>query len=351
MMALEAMKGDDAMKTTTMSNANANAAGGSTQPRIELTVGPVLYWWPRETLLAFYAEVAESAARTVVLGEVICSRRNEMRLADWQALARDLASAGKEVVLATQALLASEAELRTMRHIAEQDEFAVEAGDASALRVLAAAAQARPERQPFVLGPHVNIYNRAALVEHAALGAGTWVAPVELPLDGVAAANPVSNPVQGPAGTVQTEVFGFGRLPLAFSARCFTARHHHLPKDNCDFRCRGDADGLLLATSGDSQPFLVLNGIQTQSAALHALLGEAAELRAAGIARVRLSPCANGFAEVLRWFDAVYNQRAAAADAFEALKSIGLPGALVNGYAHRRPGLEALREPAAAMAS
>ncbi|MBL8288714.1 MAG: U32 family peptidase [Rubrivivax sp.] len=327
------------------------AAGAPASERIELTVGPVLYWWPRETLLAFYAEVAESPARTVVLGEVVCSRRNEMRLSDWLALARDLAAAGKEVVLATQALLASEAELRTMRHIAEQDEFAVEAGDASALHVLAAAAKARPERRPFVLGPHINIYNRAALVEHALLGARTWVAPVELPLDGVAAANPKANPVQGPAGAVQTEVFGFGRLPLAFSARCFTARHHRLPKDNCDFRCRSDADGLLLRTSGDAQPFLVLNGIQTQSAALHALLAEAAELRDSGIARVRLSPCANGFSEVLRRFDAVYNQGAAAAEALQALQSAGLPGALVNGYAHRRPGLEALREPVLAVAS
>jgi len=256
-------------------------------------------------------------------------------------ICRDLAAAGKEVVLATQALLASEAELRTMRRIAAQDEFAVEAGDASALRLLAAEAHARPERRPFILGPHINIYNRAALAEHAALGAGTWVAPVELALDGVAAANPPHDRVRGPAGAMASEVFGFGRLPLAFSARCFTARHHRLPKDSCDFRCRGDADGLLLA-SGDGQPFLVLNGIQTQSAAVHSLLTDAGALRAAGVARVRLSPCANGFAEVLRQFDAVYNGGAAAADALGALRHLTLPGTLVNGFAHRRPGLNAV---------
>ncbi|MCW5634071.1 MAG: U32 family peptidase [Rubrivivax sp.] len=310
-------------------------------PRIELTVGPVLYWWPRPALTAFYADVAESPARTVVLGEVVCSRRNEMRHADWIALARDLAAAGKDVVLATQALLAGEAELRTMRRIAAQDEFAVEAGDASALRVLATERVVRPGRLPFVLGPHVNVYSRAALAEHAALGAGTWVAPVELPLDAVAAANPPSDPVRGPAGPVATEVFGFGRLPLAFSARCFTARHHRLPKDGCEFRCRDDADGLLLATT-EGQPFLVLNGIQTQSAGVHALLAEAGALRAAGVARVRLSPCASGFVDVLRCFDGVYNHGRPAEDAAAELHGLGLPGALVNGFAHRRPGMAGL---------
>jgi O2-independent ubiquinone biosynthesis protein UbiV len=212
--------------------------------RLELTIGPLQYWWPRAALLDFYADVADGPAQSVVLGEVVCSRRNEFTTEDWLALARELAGAGKTVVLATQALVMSEAELRTVRRIVEQVEFAVEAGDASALRLLAGSA-----RHPFVLGPHINIYNRAALIEHAMLGAGRWVAPLELPLDALAHVNPPAEPVAGPAGSIRTEVFGFGRLPLAFSARCFTARHHHLSKDACDFRCRDAADGLLLRSS------------------------------------------------------------------------------------------------------
>ena len=303
-------------------------------PRIQLTVGPVLYYWPRKTLIDFYGEVADSPADTVVLGEVVCSRRHEMKHEDWLALARELAGCGKEVVLATQALLESESDLREMRRLAAQDEFLVEAGDASALRALAG--------RPFVLGPHVNVYSRPALEEHAALGAIRWVAPVELSLEAIGLVNAPGAPVPGGPGRdtpIASEVFAFGRLPLAFSARCFTARHYHLNKDECGFRCLEHPDGLLLST-GEGAPFLTLNGIQTQSAAQQCLIGDGAALRAAGASRVRLSPVAQRFGEVLAAFDQVLNGGADPAQARAALAAMSLPGGLVDGFAHRRPGLE-----------
>jgi O2-independent ubiquinone biosynthesis protein UbiV len=302
--------------------------------RISLTVGPVLYYWPRRTLLDFYADVADSAADTVVLGEVVCARRHEMRHDDWLALARELAACGKEVVLASQVLLESDADLRGMRRLAQQDAFRVEAGDASALRALAG--------RPFVLGPHINIYSEPALREHARLGAVRWVAPVELGLDALAQINPPQAPVQGgPAADtpIATEVFAFGRLPLAFSARCFTARHLHLNKDECAFRCIEHPDGLQLNT-GDGTPFLALNGIQTQSAAQHCLIGDAVALRRAGVSRARLSPGAHHFGTVIDLFERVYNGDADAHDAAATLAALSLPGGLVNGFAHRRAGLE-----------
>ena len=79
--------------------------------RMALNVGPVLYHWPRHDLMSFYADVAGSAADTVTLGEAVCARRRELKLEDWLALARDLAQAGKEVVLCTQTLIESEADL------------------------------------------------------------------------------------------------------------------------------------------------------------------------------------------------------------------------------------------------
>jgi collagenase-like PrtC family protease len=302
--------------------------------RLGLTVGPVLYYWSRSELARFYAEVADSPADTVVLGEVVCSRRHEMKLDDWLAIARELAAAGKEVVLATQALVESQSDLRALRRIAAQGEFAVEAGDVSALNVLAQA-DAR-----FVLGPHINVYSRPALAEHAALGAMRWVAPLELPLDVVRHVNPPQQRVASPDGRpLETEVFAFGRMPLAFSARCFTARHHRRSKDQCDFRCRDDADGLLL-TTGDDVPFLVLNGIQTQSAAQHCLIGERDALRAAGATRVRLSPHSARFADVLACFERVLNAGASVDDARAELATLALPGGLANGYAHGKAGFE-----------
>jgi collagenase-like PrtC family protease len=313
----------------------------STAARFGLTVAALPYGWPRAAMLAFYAEVAESAADTVVLGEQVCSRRHEFKNDDWLALARDLAATGKRVVLGTQALVTSEAELRSLRRLCEQERFEVEAGDASALAVLARLRAADPARPPFLLGPHVNVYSREALAELAPLGVVAWVPPLELALEDVRRINPPEDPVPGAAGPVETEVFAFGRMPLAFSARCFTARHHRLTKDDCQFRCRDAADGLLLST-GDGRPFLVLNGIQTQSAALQCLIGERAALAAAGARRLRLSPCSRGFARVLALFDAVFNRGAEVEDARAELAQLELPGALVNGFAYRRPGIDAV---------
>jgi collagenase-like PrtC family protease len=283
---------------------NAPLNTSSTPSRLALTVGPVLYHWSRDTLMHFYASLADGPADTIVLGEAVCARRRELRLDDWLALGRDLTDAGKEVVLVAQTLIETEADLRLLERQAEQQSFAVEAGDASALQLLAG-------RVPLVLGPHLNIYSREALVEHADLGAQRWVAPVELALDKVALVNPSQDPVRTPTGEViATEAWVFGRLPLAFSARCFTARHHH-----------------------------VLNGTQTQSAAVQNLLGDGPALRAAGVTRLRLSPCAQGFTEVLNDFDAVMNLGKAVDGRVAAWVDSGMPGPFSNGYARGLPGM------------
>jgi collagenase-like PrtC family protease len=308
----------------------------SNPQRLALTAGPVLYLWPRETLLKFYAALADSVADTIVLGETVCTRRRELKLDDWLGLARELTAAGKEVVLATQTLIESDTDMRLLRRVAEQHEFMVEAGDASALQLLAGTVPA----VSFVLGMHINIYNRPALVEHALLGAVRWASSPELSIEALALINPPGDPVRTEAGIeVATEAFAFGRMPLAFSARCFTARHHRLNKDECEFRCMDYPDGLLLSSS-EGQPFLVLNGIQTQSATQQCLIGEAAALRAAGVSRLRLSPCAQGFTEVLSCFDGVMNHDMPVAEALPVLQQLSLAGGLSNGYAHRRAGLE-----------
>lgn len=92
--------------------------------------------------------------------------------------------------------------------------------------------------------------------------------------------------------------------------------------------------------SSEGQRFLALNGTQTQSAGVQCLIDDLPALRAAGVASLRLSPCSQGFARVIELFDAVCNRGAAAADARAQLAQLPLPGALVNGYAHHKPGME-----------
>ena len=292
---------------------------------MQLALAPVSYYWPRTALLAFYADVAASPVDIVYLGEIVCSRRHEMRDADWLDVARMLRDAGKEVVLSTQVLLESGSDVAAMHRVAANGEFMVEANDLGAVRRLAG-------RLPFVAGPHLNIYNAETLDWIAGLGASRWVAPFDMDQRMFAALQQ-----ERPAG-VRTEVFAFGRLPLAYSARCFTARHHNLPKDDCGFRCIEDPDGLVLRTR-EGEPFLVLNGIQTQSARVHSLLREHEELASLGVDVLRLSPMSTAMPEVIRLFDEVRRGKLAPAQAHSQL--CALPGmSECNGYWHGHPGLE-----------
>jgi len=251
---------------------------------MKLALEPIPYYWPRETVLAFYRTVALSAVDVVYLGETVCSRRHELRLPDWLDLAHTLAAAGKEVVLSTQALIESESDLKALRRIAGNGRFLVEANDMGAVRLLQG-------KGPFVAGSHLNVYNPRTLGLLCALGARRWVAPVELSRSALAGM------MQARPEGVETEVFVYGRLPLALSARCFTARRFNLQKDDCQFRCLDHPEGLTLRTR-EGQPFLVLNGIQTQSARVCNLVRELPEMARLGVDIVRISPQSEHIAEI-----------------------------------------------------
>ena len=89
--------------------------------------------------------------------------------------------------------------------------------------------------------------------------------------------------------TFETEVFGYGYMPLAHSARCFTAKHHQQPKLDCKIVCQQYPKGLLTQTQ-ESQPLLRLNGIQTQSAAKLNLIDQIPLMAQMGVDYWRLSP-------------------------------------------------------------
>ncbi|NTV93843.1 MAG: U32 family peptidase [Thiobacillus sp.] len=254
---------------------------------MKLSLGPLLYYWSREDTLAFYEAAADWPVDIVYLGETVCSRRHLLRLNDWLDLADKLAGAGKEVVLSTLPLIESESDLKAMRKLIGNGRHLVEANDFGAVRLCAEAGIR------FVAGPTLNVYNPETLAMLAETGAIRWVPPVEMN-HAMLKAMPV------PAG-VTTEVFAYGRLPLAYSARCFTARHYNLQKDDCQFKCLEHPDGLTLSTRED-QPFLAMNGIQTQSARIYTLAHRVGELREAGTEVLRLSPQYRNMGAVVSFF-------------------------------------------------
>ena len=295
-----------------------------TSPRLSL--GPILYFWPREQVIDFYAEVAETAVDIVYLGETVCSKRRTLRLEDWIELADGLAAAGKEVLLSTLTLIEAGSELGAMKRLCENRGFNIEANDIGAVNLLAG-------QQPFVTGPSVNVYNHRTLQVLADQGLKRWVLPVELSRDTLADMQKLR-----PAG-VETEVFVYGRLPLAYSARCFTARAHNLPKDDCQFRCLDYPDGLLLDTR-EKEQFLVLNGIQTQSAKACNLIAECDDIVGLGVDVLRISPQSMHTGKVIRIFDQRLRGELSATDAETALELI-TPGGHCNGYWHNEPGMDA----------
>lgn len=292
---------------------------------MKLALGPIPYYWPHETVTAFYRAVALSAVDIVYLGETVCSRRHELRLPDWLDLAHLLAAAGKEVVLSTQALIESESDLKTLRRIAGNGEFLVEANDMGAVRLLEGNA-------PFVAGSHLNVYNPQTLALLGSLGAQRWVAPVEMTRPAL------SGMLQQRPGRLETEVYVYGRLPLALSARCFTARRFNLQKDDCRFICLDHPEGLTLRTR-DGRPFLVLNGIQTQSAKVCNLVRELPEMERLGVDIVRIGPQSARINEIAGLFKRVLRNPGEAQAVAAQLDEL-TPEETCNGFWHGSAGIE-----------
>ena len=288
---------------------------------MKLSAGPLLFYWEKQQVFDFYDSVKKMPVDIVYLGEVVCARRHELRTDDWLQIARELTDAGKEVVLSTQGLLESESDLNRVRKIAQNGLCRVEANDLGAIMQLA------EHKVPFVAGMHLNIYNATTLAYYAKLGCFRWVPPVEMSRD------VLIKILETKPDTVETEIFCYGKMPLAFSARCFTARHYGLNKDDCQFKCQEHADGLILYTQ-ENQAFLSLNGIQTQSAQSANLIDYIDDMQAMGIEIARLSPQMTHYDEIVSAFDDKRHQRPVTLD-WSVLTETGH----CNGYWLGNPGI------------
>ncbi len=255
---------------------------------MDLTIGPNQFFWSGDDWAAFYTSLTQAPVDRVVLGELVCSKRLPFYGERIPEAISALQESGKQVALTSLALVTLKRERKMTAELAEMG-VEVEVNDLTALQSL-------PKGAPFSVGPLVNVYNEGTLEWLARLGATRICLPPELTLQSVE----VLARHAGDLG-VAIEVWGYGRLPLAISGRCYHARLHGRAKDNCQFACEDDPDGLRVSTM-DDQPFLAMNGVQTlsDSYACVAYLVEA--LAQAGVSALRLSPHSRGFAQICQLF-------------------------------------------------
>lgn len=287
-----------------------------------LCLAPIGHHWPRERTMAFYREVASMPVEVVYLGEAVCGKRASMRLKDWAAVAAELGAAGKRVVLSSPPAIESAAELRLLERIASRGTV-VEVNDPGLLAALSG--------RPFVAGPYLNAYNPAAVGTLAECGARRWIAPFEIDRPAFAAT------LAGLGTEIETELLVYGRLPLAFSTHCYTARSYGRTRRDCLHCCLDHPEGQRLETL-DGRSLMVVNGPQTLSQPVYNLMGSIDELQRMKVSLLRIDPPGASHAgAVVGVFDAVLRGMLPEAEALQALASIS-PASFCNGYWLGLPG-------------
>ncbi|SEL50827.1 Collagenase-like protease, PrtC family [Kosakonia sacchari] len=289
---------------------------------MKYSLGPVLYYWPKETLEDFYRQAATSSADVIYLGEAVCSKRRATKVGDWMEMAKALAGSGKQVVLSTLALVQASSELNELKRYVDNGEFLLEASDLGVVNMCA------DRKLPFVAGHALNCYNAVTLRLLLKQGMVRWCMPVELSRDWLVNLLEQCETL-GIRRQFEVEVLSYGHLPLAYSARCFTARSEDRPKDECETCCIKYPNGRSMVSQENQQVF-VLNGIQTMSGYVYNLGNELVSMKDV-VDIVRLSPMGPETFAML--------------DAFKANETGSAPLPLTshsdcNGYWRRLPGLQ-----------
>ncbi|PHP67210.1 U32 family peptidase [Zhengella mangrovi] len=292
---------------------------------VELTIGPIAYHWPTARKRDFYARIADEApVATVYLGEVICSKRSPFFDADLPGVIERLQRGGKRVVLSTLAEVVLPRERHATLQLCSQDDFEVEINNVSGL----AARGNRPHR----IGPFLNATNEATISWMAGQGASHVCLPHELPAPSLAVAAGAARELG-----ITTELQVFGRAPLAVSARCYHARAHGRHKDNCQFVCEDDTDGMPLVTVA-GEAFLRVNGIQTQSESYVCLAAELADIVSMGVSALRLMPQDVDMVGVAQVFPALLDGGLDVDAATGRLEGLCSGIRFSNGFFHKVPG-------------
>lgn len=292
---------------------------------MDLTLGPVLFDWSRDKLLEFYKEAAAWPVSDVYLGEVVCNRKKGLTLDDIVKVGDDLMRAGKKVVVSTLALVSDDKELEYVREACHLP-FPIEANDTSALQIVKG-------KKEVVAGPHITSYNYETVEFLRGIGVKRVVFPVELSRDAMAAI--VKNT------DIETEVFAYGKLPLAFSWRCYTSRAYGLLKSNCKLDCRKYPEGMLIETL-EKRPLFIVNGTQIMSALTMNLIDYLDELKDIGITKVRISPQHGVTGDVIKVFKDKLDGKITLEEAKNRLSPLEKIG-FCNGWYHGKAGWEDIK--------
>ncbi|KAB0290502.1 U32 family peptidase [Vibrio fortis] len=288
---------------------------------MKYALGPLLYFWPKQDVESFYEQAKTSSADIIYLGEAVCSKRREMKAKHWLDIAKELSASGKQVVLSTMALLEAPSEVNIMKKYVDNGDFAIEANDVSAIQL------ASESKVPFVVGPAVNTYNAHTLNLFLKQGMIRWCMPVELSREWLSNVMTQCEELNI-RNKFEVEVFSHGYLPLAYSARCFTARAENKAKDDCETCCIKYPTGLQVE-SQEGQSVFNLNGIQTQSGYCYNLINDLPNMHDL-VDVVRLSPLG------IDTFSELNNFRANE----KGENPIQIADRQCNGYWHQLAGLE-----------
>ncbi|MFQ5735719.1 MAG: U32 family peptidase [Thermodesulfobacteriota bacterium] len=253
---------------------------------MELTIGPILFEWKRDEVLRFYEEVEQMDVDRVYVGEVVCTKKRGLAPEDMAAVRERLIKAGKKVTLSSLAVVSNDEELDYTRRVVSLSD-SVEANDISVLNIV------DPSEKEVFAGPHITSYNVPSIEFLKSVGVKRVTFPVELPGEAVAY-NIRETGVLG-------EVFVHGKVPLAFSWRCYTSRAYGLSKAECRHDCARFPDGMELKNV-DGLPVFTVNGTTLLSADTYTLVELVEELKEAGVGALRISPQHEGTARVVDVF-------------------------------------------------
>lgn len=214
---------------------------------MNISIGPAPTNWGRKRLKSFYQEIGRHPAVTrVYIGEISCTKRNILDAKLLLELENILREKGKEVVLSTYVLPTNSKDLQAARELIKE----VQEIEINNIGVLNMWTREFPDKKA-TLGPFLNLYNSKSIYLLKKYPIKRVVLPVDLKLDAALAIVHQNS--------LACEIIVGGRVPIAFSWRCYTARAYNRIKKNCRFKCY-EVPEISLKTL-DDEPLFAINGL------------------------------------------------------------------------------------------